>query len=193
MSLAQTKIRLASRGSLNAADVETVYGELVRVVGGTRYVGGVSTTAPGVLDYRNFSPSAGIPNAAKANPASLWPLQMVIENVNLGSVDVYAPFVWENTGIISATIVGWSAMYSNSSAAGTNITWTLNRRRQGVDTAVGTVATTSAGGETLVTNQTGLSVDLLPRDIVKVTIATAGTTVLTHAAVHAWVRTVHVK
>ena len=194
--LANALIRLASRQNLSAIDCEQVYGELVRIVGGTRYVNGATTSANGLLDYKNFSPNAGIPNNRKANPASLWPIPIATDTVTVtgNSVTLTVPYIWENINIPSAQAVGWSAMYYGSTSTAT-VNWNIYRIRQGISMQIGsTAAVTMAATETLVTNQTGLTpVDLLPRDQLQLIISSAGTNTMYYPIGQVWIRTVHVK
>src|SRR5664279_3112269 len=124
MSVAQVKIRIVSRRNFDKSDVETVYGEIVRVVGGTYYSGGVQQgPANGLLDFRNFTNDAGITNANKANPNSIWPAQINLRAYTATALkSTFLPLPWENiginppfSGIATAVTLAYSTM-----ASGTN-------------------------------------------------------------------------
>lgn len=117
MSVAFTKLRIASRRNFDKSDVESVYGELVRVIGGTYFIGGVAQgPANGLMDFRNFTVDAGIPNANKANPESLWPAQIALKAYTAPTLkSTFLALPWENIGIFppfSGSVTALTLAYS---------------------------------------------------------------------------------
>lgn len=87
MPFAVPPIMLQNDKSLDPDDVETNYSAIVSVVGGSYFVKGVATTSNGSLDWRNFSPAAGITNQFKiaSNSFSIVQIQST-QPISLGLV-----------------------------------------------------------------------------------------------------------
>ncbi|HEY5957326.1 MAG TPA: hypothetical protein VIV60_12260, partial [Polyangiaceae bacterium] len=86
MSAADSKLRTTHRTQLDKADVESLYGEMVRVIGGNYFSNGNTVTnGTGILDWRNFRPDAGIPNANKSSPYGMFVINAVIDKYASGT------------------------------------------------------------------------------------------------------------
>lgn len=198
MTVAQTKFRIQSRRNFDKSDIESVYGELVRVIGGTYYIGGVAQgPANGLLDFRNFSNAAGIPNTNKANSTALWPVQIPIRTyTSPAAVISRIPLPWDNIGIsvpFVGNVVGVSFCYGSMASATNSGTAVFAYIRQGVTTQIGSTVSwtnTTTAGHSL-SNQTGLSVALLPRDMLQVTFTNNVNTTDIMGIV--WISSLHVK
>jgi hypothetical protein len=201
MSFAQVKFRIASRRNFDKSDVESVYGELVRVIGGTYFAGGVQQgPANGLLDFRNFTMDAGITNANKANQTSIWPLQIPLRSYTSAALkSTFMPLPWDNLGInppFTGNVVALTLAYS-SMASGTNTgTVSFQLVRQGVVSLIGsaipwTNSPASATGSIPLGNQTGLSVALRPRDVIRMDFTNNVNTVGIVGIV--WISSQHVK
>jgi hypothetical protein len=200
MSFASAKLRLASRRNLDKADVESVYGELVRVIGGTFFSSGVAVgPANGLLDWRNFSVDAGIPNQNKTNPFSVFAIQVDMPTITAGGGllqdQTVLQFPWDyvNPPFTNANITGVTAAceaISNAVNTGTiqvniantsssqNFTWTNAATTNAI---LANAAFTGSG-----VNPTALT----PRDRVNVLCSTTGGNV-TNLKVHVWIKILH--
>jgi hypothetical protein len=71
---------------LTAVDVETVYAEFPKVLGGSHFLNGnpVTDSTP-TLDYRNFATNAGINNAHKATPRTYFGVELRFASYTGGS------------------------------------------------------------------------------------------------------------
>lgn len=175
MSYAKTKLRILSRRNFDKSDIESVYGELVRVVGGTYFSGGVAQgPANGLLDFRNFAPDAGILNSNKAAPNSLWPVQVPFRAYTAPAVaNIKVALPWDNIGVVplpSGTITGISLSYesmANATNAGNAV---FSIVVQGGTTQVGTTISWTNATTTFASlgNQTGLSIAIAPRAVLQV-------------------------
>lgn len=93
MALVNVPVRHLSRRQLIAADVELNYNTLAKAVGANPwYSGGVSQgSINGSLDYRNFQPDAGIPNAYKTAPYSIFCVPLITVSAPVGAVTMITP------------------------------------------------------------------------------------------------------
>lgn len=71
MGLLTNLVRFVGKQSISKEDLETNYGAVTALVGGSYYSGGVSASGSGTLDNQNFRANAGITNAFKYEPYSL--------------------------------------------------------------------------------------------------------------------------
>lgn len=198
MSFLSLPFRLASRRNLDKSDVESSYGAIVQVIGGTYFVSGVSTgPVNGTLDYRNFDKNAGITNAFKASPNGLYSVQAGFLTLPAGTPQnsqVGLPF--DNIGVNPAfqgIVTGVSFAYGSISNAVNSGTWQFAVRRQGVIVFISTVFNSLnlpvTGGT--VTNITGLNFILRARDVLVLIVSS--TVTVTDIVGIAWVKSLHVR
>jgi len=138
--LAQTKLRIAARRNFDKSDVELAYGELVRVIGGTYFAGGISQgPANGLLDYRNFATDAGIPNSIKGQPSGLW-LQSVRVDAFVGP-GTASYFSALPPTLQDAQVTAWGVRAASVSSATNSGSFVLSYVRNGVSTQIATSGT----------------------------------------------------
>lgn len=219
---ANTKLRLASRRQLDKADVESVYGEMVRVVGGAYYSGGATVgPANGLLDWRNFSGAAGIPNTNKANPYSI--LCLTPDTEAIGTFNSFVsggpatttatfpvPFPWALDGVFpDALQKGYYGLYvvgltlgadsytpCSGSPAGISISlvaWLPNGTSTTV--ALPPASIIGAGTNQLLISQVVSAIALNPRAAMTVYLSWANATggSIVNPVVGVWLKVVHLK
>lgn len=208
MPITNTLIRLGARRNFDKTDVETVYGEIVRVVGGTRFVNGVPTgPTNGLLDHRNFAPDLGITNSYKNNAFSYFAATCDFGNTVTGPGFFMASvsFPWETIGLspnvnqIQTQMIGFNCVVRDPSAAinAGQIQPTVWRRGSQIfpfaAQAWTNVPLTRA---TLTTNIAvgSFTQDIQPRDIVQMLIqtTTAGVS-YGHIVSTVWFKALHVR
>jgi hypothetical protein len=138
--LSQTKLRIAARRNFDKSDVELVYGDLVRIIGGTYFTGGVAQgPANGLLDYRNFAADAGVPNSLKSNPSSIW-LQSVRVDAFVGP-GAASYFSALPPTLQDAQVTAWGVRAASVSSATNSGSFVLSYVRNGVSTQIATSGT----------------------------------------------------
>lgn len=178
MALADPKMFLSKRRSLLAADVESVYGELVRVIGGTRFVNGTPTgPTNGLLDWRNFTPDAGIPNTNKAAPWSVYCISLYQDFFVVGgastTMHTYAPFPFEDIGVVtplSSKVIGLTVAVQQDGSAVNSGTITVAYIRNGTATTIGSAVpwvNVPSSTPTTLSNQALSSPILQAKDLVR--------------------------
>lgn len=159
--------RLASQRLLDKSSVEVNYRQLVSAIGGDVYTNGTPVSTPGSLDYRNFKQDAGIANIQKQNQYAIWCIQMRLAKAvpGGGAFNGYFGFPPDVLGLESpyiGTVTSFNVI-AGRIPVGTN-TWATTLSKQDVNGGITTIGTTASGSNatprTLLTNQTGLSVDM---------------------------------
>jgi hypothetical protein len=195
MSLAKVKLRLLSRRNLDKADVESIYGELVRVIGGTFFSSGTAVgPANGLLDWRNFSPDSGILNQYKSNPYSVSAVQADIPTVTAGGglaanqYNMQMPWDYVSPLFANALIIGITVACETISNAVNSGTVQINVNGSNAQNFTWTnAATTNA---ILVNSATSPFIALTTRDRLVMQISATGGN-LTNVKLHAWVKILH--
>jgi hypothetical protein len=207
MAFAKVPYRLVSRRNLDKADVEANYAQLVQVIGGTYYSNGAPVgPANGTLDYRNFSPEAGIPNSYKISPYSVWAIS--IGTIN-GQILFSTPQTWYSAPVQaygqgmnpdsyppSMTVIG--ATLFGSSVSTTSVgSATFQKGSPGVTpTQIGTTVTWNnpPAQTSLMSNQTGLSVPLFYGEMLSFTgsVSVATASLFNPTAIF-WIKSLHVR
>jgi hypothetical protein len=200
MSFAKVPFRLVSRQGLSKSDVESVYAELVKVIGGTYYLNGVAQgPANGTIDFRNFCPDAGIPNSAKSAPYSIWP---VVMSVGTGGLSVSTAQSWNvpvtapdpNIFPTNLTVIGISLVCSGFASAVNTGSYTFNKYTPGGSLVqIGTTITWTnlATTTTLLSNQT-MSVALQPDETLQWSGSVTGDRPINPIGI-VWLKTLHVR
>lgn len=175
MATADMKMRLSERYLLTKEDVELIYGEAVRVVGGTYYASGVITgPANGLLDQRNFKFDAGIEVVNRAEPNSLFAVQIPLRRyTSTAAVTQHVALPAPLIGLeqeFSATVIAWTLGVAETSNAVNAGSAQLHYLRDGVYTQIGTTATlTNVATLSAPVDQGSLSVALKPLDRLRLT------------------------
>lgn len=170
MAQAPIPVRTISRRNLDKGDVESIYAALVQVIGGTYFINGVSTgPSGGTLDWRSFSRYAAIGNSQKSSPNAVGVFQF-------RSLDGFTPINGVLTYYLAIpngfpqplTAIGATASFAWAGAV--SVTVTIAYVRNGTTTTIATQTQATYTQDAVFMNSTGLSVPLLPGDVLKLTV-----------------------
>lgn len=174
MPIIKPPVKLSSRGSLDKIDMESAYSSMIAMAAGDYYSAGLLiTTTAGRLDYRNFRPDAGITNQHKSADESKFTIcthQVSFAGGPGQSFTRYIPIPSGSIPNFSGTLTGWTSTAksaTNPTNTGSATLWYI--RNQGTAVQIGTAQTlTNVGSFTLDINVSGLSVPILPADVIRI-------------------------
>jgi hypothetical protein len=117
----RSKVWLSSRRSLDKGDLEGVFTQIVKLVGGSYYVNGVATgPVAGILDRTNFTNSAGITNAQKTNNGAY--VMLCADSASFGTINAGVSVTFTIPSPLSISGI-WPANFTQGAgASGTGIT-----------------------------------------------------------------------